>query len=442
MIWTIIVFLFTISVLVTVHEFGHFIVARLCGVKVECFSIGFGKKLWSYTTAKGTEFTLSAIPLGGYVKMLDERNDQLSEEEKKSAFNHKSISKRAAIISAGPIANIILAFLVYWIIFQVGILTYPVKIAQITPNSPVSVVNIPPTAELKSIAGIKIESWSDVHSALIGQLGKNSVDITYTLENDKQLYSRSVDIVNWRFDLEKESPISAFGFVPAPVEIYPIVSQVIPNSAAEKANIKVGDEIISYNRIPYDNWHNFSAVIRKAESMTLGIKRNNSIIFLDLIPKIEVNENGERIGIAGIYPSNNTITKQYDIVSAFAKGFEQTVLTVKQVVWSFYQLITGVISIKNLSGPITIAKGAGQTASYGIVPYLFFLAFISVSLGIINLVPLPMLDGGHLVFLLVERIKGSPLSDAKQELCYRLGFILLIFIMGIALFNDFIRLSL
>lgn len=441
MIWTTLIFLITISVLVTVHEFGHFIIARLCGVRVECFSIGFGKKLWSYTSKKGTEFAIACIPLGGYVKMLDGRNTQLTEQEIPFAFNHKSIAKRAAIISAGPIANFILAALVYWLIFQIGVLTYPVKIAQIIANTPAASVNIPQGAELKKIAGIKIESWSDVNSALINEMGKDNVVITYDTPtaHHNEIW---VDIKNWQFDIEKQSPIAAFGFTPAPVEIYPIISKIVPQSAAEKAGLQIGDEIQSYNNQTYRDWDSFVTLIKTGQPIELNVKRGNQSVVLTLTPQMDVNAKGERIGVVGIYPTNNTSVKQYDIVSAFVKSIDQTGLTIKLVVRSFYQLITGVISIKNLSGPITIAKGAGQTASYGFVPYLFFLAFISISLGVINLVPLPMLDGGHLIFLLIEKMKGSPLSTATQEVMYRLGFILLMVIMGIALFNDFLRLSL
>lgn len=439
MIWSTIIFLITISVLVSVHEFGHFIIARFCGVKVECFSVGFGKKLWSHTSKKGTEYTLSLIPLGGYVKMLDGRNQSLNEEQKKFAFDQKSILKRAAIISAGPIANFILAFVVYWIIFQVGIIAYPVKIAGTIANTPASSVNITQGAELKSIAGIKIESWADVNTVLISEMGKNSIDLNYTVSPD-ELYQKTISIKNWQFDVEKESPITAFGFIPEPVEIYPIISAVVDNSPAKNAGLEVGDEVICYNNQDYDTWSNFSKLIKKGDLIALTIKRRNEILQLDLQPKLSVNEKGETIGVVGIYPSNNTIVKQYDIVNAFVKGFEQTGLTIKQVTRSFYQLLTGVISIKNLSGPISIAKGAGQTASYGVVPYLFFLAFISISLGVINLVPLPMLDGGHLLFLLIEKMKGSPVSNKVQEIFYLIGFILLMIIMIIALFNDFVHL--
>lgn len=442
MIWSTIIFLITITILVSFHEYGHFIIARLCGVRVEQFSIGFGKNLWSYISKKsGTKFSISLIPLGGYVKMLDGRNSAhpLSDTDINFAFNHKSIAKRAAIILAGPIANFLLALIIYWIIFQIGVVRYPVAIDKILPNTPAATINIPPQSELKAINGYKIESWGDVNSALISALGDDIVNIEYQTQN-KDIYQQSINIVDWHFDIEKESAITAFGFQPAKVIFYPTISKIISDSAAELAGLKVGDEIVTYNNIQFDNWDNFSALIRTAKPITLGIKRDNQLLSIELEPKQELDHNGQLIGIAGIYPSNNTSVKQYDIVSAFLKGSEQTISTMRIVMRSFYQLMSGALSIKSLSGPVGIAQSAGQSAHNGMISYLYFLAFISISLGIMNLLPLPILDGGHLLFLLIEKLKGSPLTDAQQNVFYRIGFLFLIILLGIALFNDFIRL--
>lgn len=442
MIWSTIIFLITITILVTFHEYGHFIIARLCGVRVEQFSIGFGRNLWSYISKKnGTKFSISLIPLGGYVKMLDGRSSAhpLSDTDINFAFNHKSIAKRAAIILAGPVANFLLALIIYWIIFQIGVIRYPVTIDKILPNTPAATINIPPQSELKAINDFKIESWSDVNSALIAALGNDIVNIEYQTQN-KDIYQQSINIVDWHFDIEKESAITAFGFHPAKVIFYPTISKIISDSAAELAGLKVGDEIVTYNNIQFDNWDNFSAQIRTAKPINLGIKRDNQLLFIDLEPKQELDHNGQLIGIAGIYPSNNTTVKQYDIVSAFWKGCEQTISMMRIVMRSFYQLMSGALSIKSLSGPVGIAQSAGQSAHNGIISYLYFLAFISISLGIMNLLPLPILDGGHLLFLLIEKLKGSPLTDAQQNVFYRIGFLFLIILLGIALFNDFIRL--
>lgn len=439
MLWSLLLFIITISILVTVHEFGHFLLARLCGVQVERFSIGFGKKLWSYKFSSGTELVIAMIPLGGYVKMLDGRVAELSTNNEQFAFNKKKIWQRASIIFAGPFANFLLAFIIYWIIFLLGVITYPVQIKATLPGSPAASIDIPSGAELKKINDIQMESWSDVNLALISVMGQNSVSLTYfgnvSVNNQKE-YKKNVDISHWAFDIEKQSAITAFGLVPKELEINPIISKIISGSAAEKAGMQVGDKIISYNDQPYVDWNDFSATIKKANVIRLKVKRENQEIYLNLKPEIQAN--GE--GIVGIYPTSNAIIKRYNFVEGLGKGFGQTILTTQLTVRSLYQLVTGVIGLKHLSGPITIAKSAGQTASYGFTPYLYFLAFISISLGVINLVPLPMLDGGHLLFLLFEKIKGEALSDKLQEQFYRIGFVLLMVLMGIALFNDVLRL--
>ena len=427
------------SILVTVHEFGHFFVARLCGVHVECFSIGFGKKIWSHKFSNGTEFVIAMIPLGGYVRMLNEGAKKTSSDDEKFAFNRKKIWQKMAIIFAGPFANFVLAAIIYWIIFLNGVMVYPIKVKDTIANTPASTLQIPYGAELKTIDNIAINSWNDVNLALISVLGKNSVSLSY-IDKDNNgnpiEVTKSANISHWNFDIEKESSITAFGLLPKTLEVYPIVSKIVPKSAAEKAGLQVGDEIISYNNHFYTNWNDFSTEIKKANAMALKVKRDNSEIYLDLIPTVQ--KNGE--GVAGLYPSSEAVVKQYSFLEGLSKSIEQTVLTTKITVGSLYQLITGVIGLKHLSGPITIAKSAGQTASYGFTSYLYFLAFISISLGVINLVPLPILDGGQLVFLLLEKIKGKALSEQTQERLFRIGFFLLILIMGIALFNDFLRL--
>ena len=427
------------SILVTVHEFGHFFVARLCGVHVECFSIGFGKKIWSHKFSNGTEFVIAMIPLGGYVRMLNEGAKKTSSDDEKFAFNRKKIWQKMAIIFAGPFANFVLAAIIYWIIFLNGVMVYPIKVKDTIANTPASTLQIPYGAELKTIDNIAINSWNDVNLALVSVLGKNSVSLSY-IDKDNNgnpiEVTKSADISHWNFDIEKESSITAFGLLPKTLEVYPIVSKIVPKSAAEKAGLQVGDEIISYNNHLYTNWNDFSTEIKKANAMALKVKRDNSEIYLDLIPTVQ--KNGE--GVAGLYPSSEAVVKQYGFLEGLGKSIEQTVLTTKITVGSLYQLITGVIGLKHLSGPITIAKSAGQTASYGFTSYLYFLAFISISLGVINLVPLPILDGGQLVFLLLEKVKGKALSEQTQERLFRIGFFLLILIMGIALFNDFLRL--
>lgn len=441
-IWTIIIFAITISILVVVHEFGHFWVARRCGVRVLCFSVGFGKKLFSYTSKQGTEFVLSCIPLGGYVKMLDSRASDVTAEERPFAFDHKTILQRAAIVSAGPIANFILAFIIYWVVFQIGVMSYPVKVAQITPNSIAAFANIPLGAELKSISGIKVDDQQELRVALIGEVGEETLTIGYLPEHESTPVFKTVNLHNWRFDLEKDDPVKSLGIVLQGPTIRPILSQVQANSAADKAGLVAGDKIINYNGKPLTDWQIFAAQIRTGDPLKLGIERAHQTFLVDVQPDKRLSDDGKTtIGVVGVTPTLDLIKTQYTLFTAIGKSLSQTASMIKLTVWSFYKLIIGDFSLKNLSGPISIAKSAEQTASYGIVPYLHFLAFISISLGVVNLVPLPMLDGGHLVFLAVERIKGRPLSERSQAVFYRIGFMLLMMLMVVALFNDFLRLS-
>jgi len=441
MLWTTLLFIVTIGVLITIHEFGHYWVARRCGVKIERFSIGLGPKLFSFRTAEDTEFVIAAIPLGGYVKMLDGRTCTLTKQNEMFAFDKQSIGKRAAIISAGPIANLMLAFVIYWIIFQLGVVSYPVRLLQTTPDSAASSLNISPNAELKVIDDIKIEDWQDVRLALLNSLGKQNVRITYLPSEQTKAITRIADIHHWKIDIEKEDPIRAFGFVPKKPNIIPVLIDILPHSPAEQAGLLVGDHIIRFNGQPLDDWSVFTNYIKQGERLNLEIERHGQRRLITLTPKMQENAGKQKTGFAGIVPTTDISVKRYNAFFALNKSLKQMGLIIKVTVRSFYQLITGSLSLENLSGPVTIAKSASQSASYGIVAYLYFLAFISISLGVVNLIPLPILDGGHLLFLLIEKIKGSPLSENKLTWIYKMSFLLLIMIMGIALFNDFSRLS-
>lgn len=441
MLWMLFLFVVTLGILIAFHEFGHYSIARLCGVHVERFSLGFGPKIASFRTRSGTEFQLAAIPLGGYVKMLDGRVDKLTPQNTSVAFDRQSVSKRAAIIAAGPIANFILAFLLYWIIFQLGVVSFPVKVAETVPNSIAASLNIVPDSELKSIDGIKVEDWQDVRLALVGSLGKRAIVITYSTPGQTQEIQRTAYLKRWKMDLEKEDPIATFGFIPKKPEILPILSAVMLNSAAERAGLQVGDRIINVDGAPLTDWIMFANQIKAGHPHDLEIERQGKRMTVHLVPEIQHKANNVVQGFAGITPQTTLVTKTYAFFPAFVKSLGQTGFMIKLTMRSFYQLVTGTLSLNNLSGPVTIAKSADQSASYGIVAYLYFLAFISISLGVVNLLPLPILDGGHLVFLVIEKVMGRPVSEQKVTWIYKLSFILLIMLMGIALFNDFSRLS-
>ncbi|MDR0806144.1 MAG: sigma E protease regulator RseP [Enterobacteriaceae bacterium] len=444
---TIAAFIVALSILVTVHEFGHFWVARRCGVKVIRFSIGFGKALWRRTDKRGTEYVVAMIPLGGYVKMLDERVEEVEPQHRNQAFNNKSVGQKAAIIAAGPIANFIFAVFAYWLVFIIGVPSVRPVIGEVEPQSIAAQANISAGMELKSVAGIETPDWDSVRMALIGQIGESQIDVSVAPFGTTLEQTKTLDTSDWLFDPEKQDPIKTLGFIPTMPQIEPVLAVIQSGSAAEKAGLQVGDKIVAVNRKPFEQWSDFVKLVNNSPNMPLEltIERNGISYSLVMTPEAKASGNGEQKGFAGIspkvipLPDEYKITRQYNVLSAIYqasdKTWQLTTLTVKML----GKLITGDVKLKNLSGPISIAQGAGISAGYGFVYYLMFLALISVNLGIINLFPLPVLDGGHLVFLAIEKITGKPVSESVQDYSYRIGAILLVLLMGFALFNDFSR---
>ena len=446
-IWSLAAFIIAIGVLITVHEFGHFWIARRCGVYVERFSIGFGKTLWRKVDKQGTEFVLALIPLGGYVKMLDERAGDVTPERRHQAFNNKTVGQRAAIISAGPIANFLLAIVVYWIVFMIGIPSVRPIIEDVKADSIASAANFTPKMELKSIGGIETPDWNSVRLALVGKIG----DREFTAEVLPQGYSepitKTVDLTSWQFDPEKQDPILSIGIMPVSARIDPVIQKVTEGSAGERAGLKPGDRIIGVSGEKLDLWNPVTRIIRSnpGTPLKLEVERCDQIITLTLTPDIQNGQRGEQIGFAGVELSVLPLADEYRMVQqygpfdAFYQASDKTWQLMKLTVNMMGKLVVGDVKLNNLSGPISIAKGAGVSAESGLVYYLMFIALISVNLGIINLFPLPVLDGGHLLFLLIEKIKGSPVSERVQDFSFRIGAMALILLMGLALFNDFSR---
>ncbi|SQI36364.1 Regulator of sigma E protease [Leminorella richardii] len=444
---TIVVFIIALGLLVTVHEFGHFWVARRCGVKVIRFSIGFGKALWRRTDKKGTEFVIAAIPLGGYVKMLDERAEEVEPALRAQAFNNKTVGQRAAIIAAGPMANFLFAVFAYWLVFIIGVPSLRPVIGEVAPQSIAAQANISAGMELKSVAGIETPDWSAVRMALVGQIGEKKIDVTIAPFGSSSEQERTLDTSNWAFDPDKQDPIKTLGFVPKMPQIEPVIEIVQQDSAAAKAGLMQGDRLLRVNGAEFGQWQDFVKLVSGSpgQPIELVISRDGESRTLTMTPDVKTLSDGSQRGFAGIspkvipLPDEYQINRQYNVFSAVyqagSETWQLTTLTAKMIA----KLITGDVKLKNLSGPISIAQGAGTAASYGLVYYLMFLALISVNLGIINLFPLPVLDGGHLVFLAVEKVTGKPVSEQVQDYSYRVGAILLVLLMGLALFNDFSR---
>ncbi|MEY0671489.1 sigma E protease regulator RseP [Providencia rettgeri] len=446
-IWSLVAFIIAIGVLITVHEFGHYWVARRCGVYVERFSIGFGKTLWRKVDKNGTEFVLAIIPLGGYVKMLDERVGSVSPERRHQAFNNKTVGQRAAIIGAGPIANFLLAIVVYWIVFMIGVPSVKPVIEDVKPGSIAAIANFEPKMELKSIDGIETPDWNSVRLALVGKIGDRELTAQVLPSGYNEPITKTVDLTTWQFDPEKQDPILSVGIMPVSARIDPVIQKVTQGLAGERAGLQKGDRIVSVNGEVLGLWDPVTRIIRNNPGvpLKLEVQRSQQLISLTLTPDSQDGPGGEKIGFAGVELSVLPLADEYKMVqqygpfSAFYQASDKTWQLMKLTVNMMGKLVVGDVKLNNLSGPISIAKGAGVSAESGLVYYLMFIALISVNLGIINLFPLPVLDGGHLLFLLIEKIKGSPVSERVQDFSFRIGAMALILLMGLALFNDFSR---
>ena len=446
--WSLAAFIVALGVLITVHEFGHFWVARRCGVRVERFSVGFGRALWRRTDRQGTEYVLAIIPLGGYVKMLDERVEAVAPEFRHQSFNNKKVWQRAAIISAGPIANFIFAIFAYWLVFVIGVPSVRPVIANITANSIAAQSNISSGMELKSVAGIETPDWESVRMALMGEIGDDQTTVGVAQFGSSQVVEKTLDLRQWHFDPEKEDPVVSLGMIPRGPQIESVLQEVQPDSAAQKAGLQAGDRIVKVDGQILDSWQSFVIQVRDnpGKPIALEVERGGDSVALTLTPDTKSAGKGKIQGFAGVVPKVIPLPdefktiRQYGPFVAFYEAGDKTWQLMKLTVSMLGKLITGDVKLNNLSGPISIAQGAGMSAEYGLVSYLTFLALISVNLGIINLFPLPVLDGGHLLFLLIEKLKGGPVSERVQDFSYRIGSVLLVLLMGLALFNDFSRL--
>lgn len=444
--WNLAAFIIALGVLITVHEFGHFWVARRCGVRVERFSIGFGKALWRRRDKQNTEFVIALIPLGGYVKMLDERVEPVAPEMRHRAFNNKTVGQRAAVIAAGPIANFLFAVFAYWLVFIIGVPGVRPVVGEIAPNSIAANAQIAPGTELKAIDGIETPDWDAVRLQLVSKIGDSQATVSVAPFGSNIRQQKVLDLRHWAFEPDKDDPVMSLGIRPRAAQLEPVLAQVQSGSAASKAGLQAGDRIVKVDGQQLTQWMTFVTLVRDnpGTSLALEVERQGRPLSLTLIPDTKPGKKAE--GFAGVVPkiiplpNEYKTVRQYGPFSAIVEATDKTWQLMKLTVSMLGKLITGDVKLNNLSGPISIAQGAGMSAEFGLIYYLMFLALISVNLGIINLFPLPVLDGGHLLFLAIEKLKGGPVSERVQDFSYRIGAILLVLLMGLALFNDFSRL--
>lgn len=444
-IWNGFFFIIALGTLVAFHEFGHFWVARRCGVKVHRFSVGFGKALWSKTGKDGTEYVLATIPLGGYVKMLDSNFEDVKEEERHLAFNLKPVWQRMAIVFAGPLANFLLAVVVLWLMFILGTPTVKPVLDEVSPESIAAKAGLMAGDELQVVAGQKVVDWDTVNLALISRIGEKSLEVEVLAQQSGRLEKRYLDIQNWYFDPKKESALMTLGLKPIYPEALLEVGTIQAQQAGDQAGLKKGDKLLAVDGTKLENWPAFVKLVQASpeESLELLIERQGKEQKLLLIPSKKEWPNGELTGFIGVGPKVQPIADeykinlQYGVIDALFKGIERTWQLTDLTVVMIGKLLTGDVSVKSLAGPATIAKGAGMTASYGLAYFLGFLALISVNLAVINLFPLPALDGGHLLYYSIELLAGRPLPEKVQHMGLRIGWTLLVVLMVFAIFNDF-----
>ncbi|ELI6449540.1 sigma E protease regulator RseP [Photobacterium damselae] len=446
--WNLGAFLLALGILIAVHEFGHFWVARRCGVYVERFSIGFGKAIWQRKGKDGTEYTLAMIPLGGYVKMLDERVEAVPEHQRHMAFNNKKLWQRSAIVAAGPFANFVFAVFAYWVVYLIGVPAVKPVIGEVAPQSIAAQGGIAPGMELKSISGIETPDWESVNMAMISHIGDKQMAVTLTEPHSNVDIKRTLNLTDWSYDPERENVLTTLGLTPYTPAITLVISQLVDNGAAINAGFQLNDKIIAVDGEPIKQWQTFADLVRENPGKTLNVEvlRDNAPLTLALTPAVKDLKDGSKVGYVGIapkvdaWPEDYRINLQFGPLESVAKATEKTWQLVTLTFDMVTKLVTGDVAIKNLSGPISIAKGAGMTADFGLVYFLGFLALISVNLGIVNLLPLPVLDGGHLMFFAIEAVTRRPVSEKIQDIGYRVGSAILVALMAIALFNDFTRL--
>ena len=445
-------FIVAIGVLVTFHEFGHYWVARKAGVKVLRFSVGFGKPLfsWRRKTAEGDEieYVIAAIPLGGYVKMLDEREGEVSERDKSRAFNNQNISKRIAIVFAGPAFNFILAIFLYWLVFMMGTTVDRPFVGEAEPDSIAASAGFEIQDEVLMVGDAVVNSWNEFRLEILDQ-GLDGGDLQIRVRaRDNNEYTRLLALGNIRL-LENEGDIfKLIGFNQWMPELKAEIGGVVENSAAENAGLRKGDVFLQVDGIAVDQWSTLVEMIRAKpnKAMQFVVLRNGVEEIVTVIPQSRKTTDGEQ-GFIGAYQhlpeevlqmliTHIEYSPSEALMNATAKTWDMSTLTLR-VLW---KMVSGEASLSNISGPITIATYAGVTASIGLVSFLSFLAVISVSLGVLNLLPVPMLDGGHLFYYLIEIIKGSPVSEAFELRGQQVGMAILALLMSVAIFNDLQRL--
>ena len=444
-------FIIALGILISIHEFGHFWVARKVGIKVLRYSIGFGKPLWQRTgKVDNTEFVLAAIPLGGYVKMLDEREGEVAVNERHRAFNRQPLWARSAVVIAGPLANFLLAIVAYWIVMMMGISGVAPLIGAPVPDSAADRAGFKFEDRIVSVNGQPTQTWTDARISLLeSSFGDDSVLQVGVEQADGQRSVRELPVTQDQMLKSDGDAVANLGFRTWWPEVEPVVGDLVAGGAADRAGLQIGDKVISVDGQPMQSWRELVDTVQPSAGVALAlvVERTGESLNLTLTP--EPVEVGDRVvGRIGIMETQSEglsdksqVTVKYPPIAAFGEALKRTwnmsILTVRML----GKLVVGQASLDNISGPISIAQYAGQSASIGLDHYINFIALISISLAVLNLLPIPMLDGGHLVYFAAEAVRGKAVSEQVQIWGQQLGIVVLGGLMFLAFYNDIWRLA-
>ncbi|WP_323145807.1 MULTISPECIES: sigma E protease regulator RseP [Pseudomonas] len=440
--------LVALGVLVTFHEFGHFWVARRCGVKVLRFSVGFGMPLVRWHDRHGTEFVIAAIPLGGYVKMLDEREGEVPADQLDQSFNRKTVRQRIAIVAAGPIANFLLAMLFFWVLAMLGSEQVRPVIGAVEADSIAAKAGLVAGQEIVSIDGEPTTGWGAVNLQLVRRLGESGTVNVVVREQDSSAETpRTLALDHWLKGADEPDPIKSLGIRPWRPALPPVLAELDPKGPAQAAGLKTGDRLLALDGQALGEWQQVVDLVRVRPDtrIVLKIERDGAQIDVPVTLAVrgEAKAAGGYLG-AGVkspeWPPSMVREVSFGPLAAIGEGAKRTWTMSVLTLESLKKMLFGELSVKNLSGPITIAKVAGASAQSGVADFLNFLAYLSISLGVLNLLPIPVLDGGHLLFYLVEWVRGRPLSDRVQGWGIQIGISLVVGVMLLALVNDLGRL--
>ena len=442
-------FALILGILVVVHEFGHYLAARLVGVKVLRFSVGFGRPLWARRFGRdGTEWAIGAFPLGGYVKMLDEREGDVAPAELPRSFNRQPVQWRMVIVAAGPVANFLLAIVLYWGLYWHGTEEFRPVLGAPAIASPAAAAGFEEGELVRQVAGEEVQTWQEMRWLLLQRAAEQDQVELEVINPQSEIALRHLDVSAVRRSGWEGDALDRLGLSLYRPRLPPVLGLINPNSPAEEAGLRVGDEILRIDDQEIDSWADVVRTVRQSpgKELQLEVLRDGALLAVTVTP-LSVDERGQEVGRIGAAVRDSgdlratlMITVSYGVWQALTKAVAETWDKSEFTLLMIGRMITGEVSWRNISGPVTIADYAGQSARLGIDYYLKFLALVSISLGVLNLLPIPILDGGHLLYYLVEIIKRGPVSERTMEIGQQIGLTLLLMLMAFAFYNDINRL--